>query len=393
MFQPLSSLLVPVCLSLAFPVAAATVEEARLERARAAFPEVAGRFSAEAEAFQRDWRAAGDAARAKTLASEAGRKLWQLAKTTLRERRDFDDRPLYWARLALSRIVRDEAPGFAIDAAGRAAALAALEAGSRGRDQIAFAPGVRRILLTGFDPFLLDRNLDQSNPSGVTALWLDGQIVEAGGIRAQIETALFPVRYADFDQGVVEDFLRPWMRQTQMVMTVSMGRRDFDLERYPGRRRSAEFPDNLNAMEGGSRRDPIVPRLGERPLDGPEFVEFSLPVAALSQVQSPYLVHDNRWVRIAPDRRMAAGGYGTLFGKIAVEGSGGGYLSNEISYRSVRLRDRLGLTLPVGHLHTPAIRAFEPDKTRAIVEQIEAMLRASLPTLRGATGEKPLRVK
>ncbi|MFC4159337.1 hypothetical protein [Chitinimonas lacunae] len=370
------------CLLLTLPASAATVEEARLLRAEAALPATVATFGSEVGRFGERWRQAGHTAAAVEAAREAGRALWQAARQRLTKQDDSDDRPLYWARLQSSRLVRDEPAGFAIDEAGRQAALAALEQTSRGRDDIAFAPGRRRILLTGFDPFLLDRNLDQSNPSGVAALWFDGRVIEAGGITAQIETAVFPVRYADFDAGVLENWLRPWLPNVDMVLTVSMGRRDFDLERYPGRRRSAEFPDNVNAMDGGSRREPIVPRLGQQPLDGPEFVEFSLPVAALASVQTPFAVHDNRWVRVVPDTRFSAGGYATLFRRTAVEGSGGGYLSNEISYRSVRLRDRLGLTLPVGHLHTPAIRAFEPDKTRAIVRQIEAMLRASLPELK-----------
>ena len=62
----------------------------------------------------------------------------------------------------------------------------------------------------------------------------------------------------------------------------------------------------------------------------------------------------------------------------SVQGSGGGYLSNEVSYRSIVLRNKLNASLPVGHIHTPRIKAFEPATSKKIVEQIKQMLSLSL---------------
>lgn len=360
---------------------AQTVEEARLARAELAMPEVRAAFQGLERDFAHDWQRTTSAGEATQLARETGRRLWLGARARLQQLADYDDRPLYWSRLALSRTVRDTAPGFAISPAQRAAALAALELASRGQDELQFAArsAQKRVLITGFDPFLLERNLNQSNPSGVAALWLDGRELILDGQRIRIEAAVFPVRYADFDAGAVERFLRPWLGQIDLLATISMGRQDFDLERFPGRRRSANVVDNQDLLPGASRQDPQPPKLDGQPLNGPEFVEFSLPVAAMQRAQGPYRIIDNRWVRVLPDTRLEAPSLAALAGQIAVEGGGGGYLSNEISYRAVRLRDELGLRqLPVGHIHTPAIAAFEPDKTRDIVTQIEAMLRAAL---------------
>ena len=55
-----------------------------------------------------------------------------------------------------------------------------------------------------------------------------------------------------------------------------------------------------------------------------------------------------------------------------------GYLSNEISYRSIVLRNKLGSTIPTGHIHTPRISDFNAKTNQAIVEQIKAMLVLSL---------------
>jgi hypothetical protein len=70
-----------------------------------------------------------------------------------------------------------------------------------------------------------------------------------------------------------------------------------------------------------------------------------------------------------------------LEGETSVQGSGGGYLSNEISYRSIVLRNTYNPILPVGHIHTPRIKAFEPKATEKILEQIKAMLTLSVPSI------------
>ena len=68
--------------------------------------------------------------------------------------------------------------------------------------------GLKRVLVTGFDPFTLDRDIRISNPSGATALALDGTVIETTHGPARIETAVFPVRWQDFTEGSVERALQ-----------------------------------------------------------------------------------------------------------------------------------------------------------------------------------------
>ena len=51
-----------------------------------------------------------------------------------------------------------------------------------------------------------------------------------------------------------------------------------------------------------------------------------------------------------------------------MSGSGGGYLSNEIAYRSLLLGQRLGVGFPIGHIHTPAVRGHDGAMEDAIIE-------------------------
>jgi hypothetical protein len=72
---------------------------------------------------------------------------------------------------------------------------------------------------------------------------------------------------------------------------------------------------------------------------------------------------------------------GKLNDKMSVEGSGGGYLSNEVSYRSLVLRDLYNPKLPVGHIHTPRIKSFDTKVLSNIIEQTKAMLSQAIKVI------------
>jgi hypothetical protein len=179
------------------------------------------------------------------------------------------------------------------------------------------------------------------------------------------------VRFADFDQGMVEELLTLYIKNNKvdMVITVSMGRTDFDLEHYPGLRRSATAPDNLNIYTGANGNNPLIPRLKNKALKGAEFIEFSLPYQAMQKAHGEYKINDNRKVSV-----LVSDLNGILNDQKSVEGSGGGYLSNEVSYRSLVLRNLYNPKLAVGHIHTPRIKSFDKQVLSNILEQTKAML-------------------
>ena len=194
---------------------------------------------------------------------------------------------------------------------------------------------------------------------------------------------MIPVRFEDFDQGEIESLLAPFyaLNSVDMITTVSMGRSDFDLEHFPGLRRSSKAPDNLNIYTGANHNNPLIPSLLAAPLKGDEFVSFSLPYQAMMKAKGPYKINDNRGVTVLINNEpkdIIANSLSELLDKVAVQGGGGGYLSNEISYRSIVLRNKLGSTIPTGHIHTPRISDFNAKTNQAIVEQIKAMLVLSL---------------
>ena len=80
---------------------------------------------------------------------------------------------------------------------------------------------------------------------------------QGGPVR--IETAMFPVRWADFARGTVEQTLRPHLPKVDLFTTISQGRPGrFDIERNNGAWRGT-FPDNDNISPPGPSRWPTPP--------------------------------------------------------------------------------------------------------------------------------------
>jgi pyrrolidone-carboxylate peptidase len=343
-------------------MASAGVEEARLSSAVSELPGVADRYRSYAQE-------AGGVSSSSEL-EDLGLRLWRQAVKDVQSRQT-DDRALYWGRLMVREAVQAARPGLP---------LGVFERASRGMTDTVFPEGARRVLISGFDPFLLDEHIDQSNPSGLAALSLDGVTLETGAGPVHVEALLVPVRFLDFDEGLIEATFRPMLENgdLDLLLTVSMGRDAFDLERFPGRRRSAAVVDNLNVLTGASADNPLVPRLGDRVFDGPEFVEFSLPAGAMAAAAGFWAVRDNRSVTTLERGPMEPAALAELDGLTAVRGSGGGYLSNEISYRTVRLARELGSTVPVGHLHTPRVAGYDGEAERRMVEDIRRIIIAAV---------------
>ncbi|WP_174267323.1 pyroglutamyl peptidase [Streptomyces sp. SLBN-31] len=395
-----------------------TVEEQRLDKAvpreilrRSGFDDVAPRLA-------RELGAAGSYAEARRIVVREGGALWRRAVDRVQGRgpaesrrrealprkggggrreglsRD-DDRPLYWARLGMTREVRTWEPEFGLGDRQRALLLDVLERTSRGQTEVRFpgGGGLKRILVTGFDPFTLDRDIRISNPSGATALALDGTVIRTADGPARVETVVFPVRWQDFTAGTVERTLRPYLKKVDLFTTVSQGRVGrFDVERTNGAWRGG-FPDNDNI--GRTETVPV-----SDPASQPQWTTTTLPYKAIVAADTGrFPVYDHTEVTEIP-----AGGTtevvrpdGPTQGSTARAGGGGNYLSNEIAYRATLLRDRLGLhdSLPGGHVHTPVLQ-FAGGNTTEITDaefvrnrlDIVAQVRAIITVAADATFRK-----
>lgn len=322
-----------------------------------------------------------------------GKSLWQLAvaraqgKLKIGTLNSYDDRALYWARLELTKDVREWQPRFALGSAARTKLIGDLDDASRGIDSIDFASpdGAKLVMVSGFDPFELDGgNINRSNPAGAAALQLDGKEFSTPNGRIKVESVNFPVLWGAFDQGIVERAYGKALtgpHPISLMITLSQGYPgEFTIERWAADWRGGE-PDNNNLDESAA-----VPPATGWPQPSPQFIETTLPYQQMVAAQTgSYPVIYHQLFCVWPD--PAKPGQGTeqcansgapAPGAAAASGGGGDYLSNESMYRANRLRIGLGLTtLPGGHVHTPVLNnpagvltspQFESDR-KAIVDQ------------------------
>ncbi|NGN94734.1 pyroglutamyl peptidase [Nocardioides sp. KC13] len=340
---------------------------------------------------------AGSSKAAIAAAGLAGRALWQRAVDRVQGRGDAggdlprsDDRPLYWARLAGEQEIARVAPAYRTwSEDARRKVAHAFDQASRGIDTTGFSGGEhgrqRQVLASGFDPFTLDRNIRQSNPSGATALAMDGRTVQTAEGPVEIQTVVFPVLWGPFEQGIVEhaflSHLVPGKRDVDTAITISQGRAGrFDLEVWNGAHRGT-FPDNDRVSVNEMIPIPEdVPHADPQP----QWTRTTLPVEAMkAAVPGTFPVNINRVVTEIP-----AGSTTPVTredptpGSTAVAGGGGDYLSNESAYRTTALRDALVADTKQGHIHVPVLNGDatgEPlaDMRAEIVAQTLALVAAA----------------
>ncbi len=381
----------------------ATVEEARVEQEVP--QEILRRsgFDTAVDRFEEELCGATDLDGAGAIVQSHGDALWRDAVERVQAPGEVegdlsaeDDRPLYWARLAMTSALNRWGPGFALSGAERAELVAELERRSRGQNGEDFAevpgePDVSHVVVTGFDPFLLDDDIRQANPSGAAALALDGAVLETADGVAVVKAMLYPVRWRDFTDGMVEQSLLPFPTGDQTadaIITVSQGSPGrFDLEAHNGAWRGV-FEDNEVLGTPGIIPVPEgVPTVTPQP----QWSDSSLDRTAIAEetTGAPFPVVDNTQVTEIPagETTPVVRPDGPTPGSEARSGGGGNYLSNEIAYRNTLLRDATGRDVPAGHVHTPVLNlgpggnitdpAFEEERA-AIVQQVEDIVAASI---------------
>lgn len=360
-------------------------------------------FDASAYQFVDELCAAADLDAARELVERRGDALWRQAvdrvKGVSHVKGDLsagDDRPLYWARLAMTSALNRWEPGFELSEAERAELVAEMDRRSRGQSDANFpdrhrSSKVKRVVVTGFDPFSLDSDIRQANPSGAAALALDGAVLKTDDGLVVVEAMLFPVRWRDFTDGMVEKALLPHYigeRPADAVITVSQGRDgQFDLEAHNGAWRGGTAD---NERTGTPETAPIpdgVPTVTPQP----QWSDSTLDHAAIIEetAGAAFPVLDNTEVTEIPagETDPVVRPDGPTPGSEARAGGGGNYLSNEIAYRNTLLRDATERDIPAGHVHTPILHFgpggevtdpdFEQSRT-TIVGQVKDIVAAAV---------------
>ncbi|WP_025742866.1 type VI secretion system tube protein TssD [Aquimarina pacifica] len=307
----------------------------------------------------------------KSLVLDKASALWDAAVADVQKGK-LDDRPLYWARNKMQTWLK-RCPVFKnqidLDASivkkgtQLEDIITLFEEKSRNYTGIDFSKAgtKKKVLITGFDPFQLDFNFikygigpSTFNPSGYVALKLHN-----GFDNCYIQTCILPVKYEDFDKKVVENIIKSNINKVDLIMTTSLngGNPKFDIEKYAVKYRSGST-DNMyigTSINGGN--DSRFSQL----ISGQDHYETSLPIKSLFKGTKEITIEGNT---VRYDET-----------KSPIKGSGGSYLSNEIMYRSTKLRDELNLNKPVGHFHIGNLKKIQNNTIiiKVIKEVIKKM--------------------
>lgn len=308
---------------------------------------------------------------ATAAAQTAGTNLWTTSHGTgTGSSLVVDDRPLYWTRNFIIRELREWTPVYTVSASARQQMIDTFEQTSRGLNITTLAPvpaGTKRILITGFDPFGMDdpwgragavSGMTVGNTSGAVILALDGRTITGARCDARIQGAMMPVRYADFNQGVVENYTRNFIQSgntADMIITISRNRDDgvFELERFAARARGGH-PDNAGQSSNQAALNQSMARLYPGSTHREEFTTSTLPRSSM-QPHSSVRLDDTYDAHLPGGTHIDQTTHSTPPpNAISDRGSGGDFLSNEIFYRVSMLQLNEGTHIPMGHLHVPA---------------------------------------
>jgi hypothetical protein len=221
----------------------------------------------------------------KALVENKGRELWDKA-VQLAQANNFenpDDRPLYWARLRMAVALKKHnffaanvdyrlSDGLIISGSALQSIAIRFEEVTRNYTHVSFPSNLKKILITGFDPFFLNEEepelknhipcIRQSNPSGATALALHGKVLKDnnGCDYAVIQVMIVPVRYTDFDgsqanygniqgTGIVEKYIQAYIvddnKRADMIVTISQALEgNYNIDRFATLRRGGSY-DNM----------------------------------------------------------------------------------------------------------------------------------------------------
>ncbi len=321
-------------------------------------------------------------AQIKTRVEQDAKLLWETAVKMVQSGK-LDDRPLYWTRLKMQAQLKqhylfEKDIDFEKSIVNKNTELEKIihlfEEKSRNYNGVDFskAGSKKKILITGFDPFLLNSikypkrfNILQSNPSGVISLALANNIK----LGAFIQTMVVPVRYSDFDgsqnhdngqgEGIIEKYIKPFINQVDMIITVSQaGENDYNIDKF-GTATRGGFNDNQDYIRVSGSHALITKD---------EWIETTLPKEFTN---APKVVYNWEF-----DNNPNPNKIKPIVGQKLMQGSGGDYLSNEIFYRVAKMRKENKPKLPTGHFHinkiqNPAIK--EDLKPNEILEVLDTV--------------------
>lgn len=314
-----------------------------------------------------------------------------------------DDRPLYWARLAMRAAMRDAGLPQVDEL------ITVLEETSRGLARAPF-PGepnstTKHILVVGFDPYMLhngaNANIRRANPGAAAVLRIAYLPFTSPGNNYTVvaHALILPMRYADYDvtgEASIEhrffnDFFDPSFplglidnrdgpHKIHAVITVAPGPasagavRDYFIARFATKTRGGDEDNNgvrstssAGLVKGDDFYDASLPLTTALPASegGPPIIadlyfdqtyqytsSKTGPQQFTTHKRTSYTKAETAGLIAAPNA-VPTDASGDLSGGV---GSAGNWLFNEVYYRLARMHNKVSGRVKVGHIIVPALQ-------------------------------------
>lgn len=376
---------------------------------------------------------------------DKGSNLFQTAKANIKNSSHImygKDGSLYLARLQMRKALKLCPEAKKVDGNVFEEYINLIEKVTRGlhssnRPDFSSHPAHIPILITGYDPFRgafipagrnivygIDKDYHLTNASGHLALALDNEVLSDGSNDSIIKSAIFPVRFKEFDNGWIEDFFEPYInpnhpnyQEVKMIITFSYFAEsdNFEIERFASRFRKIGTPDNIRKLStessylNNSDKDNfefIETTLLSKNNDGTLYINLDDSLYKANEIELDQsanfqyyegnrllYAYDNSSIssfdisQVLPFPNIAnypppTGGVLEDADNIkAVKGSGGDYLSNEIFYRVAFLREKYNSNLKTGHIHLNFHKGDANENREDMLTMIEDAIKRTLSNL------------
>lgn len=321
-----------------------------------------------------------------------------LAQARTYAKSNYDDRQLYWSRLQMT-IRYQEHDYLQTNEPTRKLLRRYFEEYSRGVEGpngVSFSGvGGKKVLVIGFDPYMLSSGIDRKSPGGVAALALHGEAIAGTG---KIQSIILPVRYRDFKdgwvdtdgsgaadtRGLIEEIIPKYLSGANAVHAIvvlgdSTGRRGFEAERFAARARGG-VADNNNDRELGPVGDGTGWNEFYEDVEDTVNLIGTIPTPIANQIyfyDQSYQSDSGSRAHPLDDSSVnlntVISGNPTGISKI---GSGGHYLFNEAFYRIAHLKAATtGSTTRVRLISMPAPEAMVPPTTmQDVVTKVKVLI-------------------
>lgn len=286
-----------------------------------------------------------------------GKGIWQDALTHFQSHQSFDDRALYWTRIAMFSALKTSASYQSLLTIQQEKLLWEFELYSRGNSHVKFKQKTgKRILVLATDTFFNEQPVNAINAAAISALAFDGMIINLNGQTAELKSIILPVNYSYLDRGLVEEVLIKHINSKKVDLVLILGQSGdhFKLSQFAVLTMNDGSTDNLAQVRGDNEL-PNLPLLNNRLVKVKQKLVNSWLYNSAIQVNNTYVIAE----QLNPSQSLI----------------------NDIFYRAINISQVGNKNVDVGQLDVPAFPQHNKPQLKVMFNQLSQMVTLTINNL------------